>query len=553
MKLIRSASLVASFVVASLLVQNPLRAQQADADAAPQSSATQPITFTDSVERSFNIEPVVHRFKGRRGETIPFSFQITSTGKPLNLSVMLVSLRQEESGIIMHDVHTPPPQQIRFNTETNFSLAPGQSRTLSGEISVPISKTNYLSYGVLVRDQGSVNELTNQSSPDNTTTRASVKFVTQYLLRVDLETRGAEFGELGRIKLVEGIVRAENGLPIAETYLENPTDMALECTVRGEIVSPNLSRPKPFYLGLESRAGLAGNERYLIRLMPHSRVRLSAPIADMLLPGKQEFKLEVMFQQRRLLEQSFEFEVSPGQFPALETQTAHLANRLAVEPAQIELGHTRGARRTLAMRLMNNSDIEQTLVLEPRDLQGNVIDSIKLSSDSVTLSPGRYRNVRVTLDSSETSAAAFGVVAVLSQADQTLQSAGEIPIALLFAEPPPPQINLTPMQAIPTDNGIGFRVSVRNDGLGYVPIDAELRISSLNGGNIALRDGFGKWLSPGKSRELDFFPRRPLPDGEYQISLFVRTTPEAPVSTSTLNIRLPIGELSEETLTATGG
>lgn len=550
MKTFKLACSVACSAIALVVLALPVRAQQADTGG-PQDGQTQPITFTDSVERSFNIEPVVHRFQGRRGEIIPFSFQITSTGKPLNLSIMLVSLRQEESGIIMHDVHTPPPQQIRFTTETSFSLAPGQSRTLAGEITVPISKTNYLSYGVLVRDQGSINELTNQNSSNDTSTRASVKFVTQYLLRVDIETRGSELGELQQMKMVDGIVKSINGMPIAEAYLENPTDMALECTVRGEINSPNLVRAKPFYLGLQSRAGLSGNDRHLVRLMPHSRVRLSAPIDDLLLPGEQILNLDLMFQQRRLIEQSFTFEVNPGQFPALETQTAHLANRLAAEPAQIELGLTRGARRTLALRLMNNSDVEQTLVLEPRDLNGQITEKVKLSSDSVTLAPGRYKNVRVTLGNSNETSAAYGVVAVLSQAGQTIQSAGEIPLALFFAEPSPPQITLAPMQALASGDGTGFRVTVHNRGVGYVPIDAELRISSLSGGSLVMADGFGKWLAPGQDRHLDFVPEKRLPDGEYQLSLFVRTTPDAPVSTSTLNIKLPLEQAADETLAKT--
>jgi hypothetical protein len=39
------------------------------------------LTLQESLEASFNIEPVVHRLNGRRGEVLPFSFLITSTGK----------------------------------------------------------------------------------------------------------------------------------------------------------------------------------------------------------------------------------------------------------------------------------------------------------------------------------------------------------------------------------------------------------------------------------------------------------------------------------------
>jgi hypothetical protein len=531
----KSMALLAALVSSTAVAQAPTTPA---VDAAP--GPLQPITFTDSVQRSFNIEPVVHRFDGRRGEIIPFSFQITSTGKPLNLSVMLVSLRQEESGIIMHDVHTPPPQHIRFTTETQFTLAPGQSRTLAGEVTVPISKTNFLSYGVLVKDQGAVNEMANQTNPGDTERRASVRFVTQYLLRVDVQTRGGDIGDLGDLRLINGTVNSVNGMPVAEAFLDNPTDMALECMVRAEIQSPTQNRPTPFYLGLPSRASLSGADKHLIRLMPRSRVRLFAPVEDMLVPGQQALALSLSFQQRKIVDEAFQLNVSKGQFPALETKMAHLDKLLSAEPAQIELGHTRGSRRTLALKLSNNSNAEQTLVLEPRGLNGEILNGVKLSSESFVLQPGRYKNIRVTLESSDRNAAEFGAIHVLSKSDNEVAPAGQLPIALLFDEPPSPQVDISDIKAFDNEGITSFRVSVSNKGLGYVPIDAELRISAAAGGSIAMADGFGKWLAPGETRDLDFLPTVELTDGEYQLSLFIRTTPEAEVSTSTLNITMPL-------------
>lgn len=534
---------IVSFLVAisTIATVASVASAQNTTNATPPQSSAQPITFSDSIQRSFNIEPVVHRFRGRRGEIIPFSFEITSTGKPLNLSVTLVSLRQEESGIITHAINDIPPQHIRFTSETSFSLTPGQSRTLTGEITVPLAKTNYLSYGVLVRDQGDINELTNQTNPNDATTRASVKFVTQYLLRVDLETRGVDLGELDAMKFQQGKVASVNGMPVAEVFLENPTDLALECFVRAEIENAQVSRAKPFSLGLASRASLHGDERFLVRLMPKSRVRLFAPVSEMLLPGRQNLKVSLLFEHRKLIEEAFEFSVSPGQFPALETKTAHLANLLAAEPAQIELGQTRGARRTVALKLMNNADVEQTLVLEPRDLTGKPLDKLKLSNETLTLAPGRYKNVRVTLEGSGDQSA-FGTIIVLSQNGSEVSQAGQLPVALLFTEPPLPQIDISPMQATTQDDITGFRVTVSNQGLGYVPIDAELRITALAGGGLSLADGYGRWLAPGETRELKFMPEKRLPDGEYQLNLVVRTTPEAPATSTTLELALPLAQ-----------
>lgn len=506
----------------------------------PPNAATQPITFTNSVERSFNIEPVVQRFKGQRGEIIPFSFQINSTGKPLKLSVMAVSLRQEESGIIVHDVHSPPPQQLRITSETSFSLAPGQSHALTGEVSVPLAKTNFLSYGLLVRDEGSVDQVNSDNDPSNSTTKASIRFITQYLLRVDLETRGPGVNELGEIKFTNGAIRSIDGLPVAEVFLENPTEFSLECTAKGELRNLTSLRPTPFSMGLASRASLSGDEKYLIRLMPKSRVRLFAPLAESLIPGEQQLAIELQLQNRKLLEQSFPVNVAVGEFPALAAQMAHLNQMLAIQPAQLELGTARGARRSVTLKIINNGESEQSLSLVPKDLRGSVLDNIKFSSDQVVIPPGRYKNVRMMIDSRKEALTSCGTLAVYFNIDGQPQLAGQLPVSLLVGEPATPQIEVSPLETVDQNAVPAFAVSVVNHGTNYVPVTGELRVSLLSGPTTVFRDGHGCWIAPGETRRLVFQPDRAFPEGEYQLSLFVSTTEEGPVSSSTLNVRFPI-------------
>ena len=95
--------------------------------------ASKPITLVENVQPSFYIEPVVQRFEGRRGAVIPFEFLIASTGKEMDVAVRAVSLRQEESGIILHDPSRAPSDAMRFTTPAQFKLSPGESRPIRGQ------------------------------------------------------------------------------------------------------------------------------------------------------------------------------------------------------------------------------------------------------------------------------------------------------------------------------------------------------------------------------------------------------------------------------------
>jgi len=179
-------------------------------------SASKTVALTQKVQPSFYIEPVVQRFEGRRGEVVPFEFLMASTGKQMDVVVQAVSLRQEETGIILHDPSRPPSGAVRFTTPTEFKLSPGESRLIRGDLTVPLVRANFFSFGILVRDQGQMSARdTADSRADGADTKAGVRFVTQYVLRVDVETPEAAGGALGKLELHDGGVHSVNGSPLS--------------------------------------------------------------------------------------------------------------------------------------------------------------------------------------------------------------------------------------------------------------------------------------------------------------------------------------------------
>ncbi len=463
-----------------------------------------------------------------------------------------IRLRQEESGIILHDESGAQAEEITFTSATHFKLAPGESHEITGNVTIPLAKSNFLSFGVLVRDNGQVSADDNPQNLDPSKTNATIRFVTQYVLRIDIETGEKDLSEMSQITFEGGAIRNVQGMPVAVAYLVNPTNFAFECQVNGQIESSTSSSPTPFRMGLPSRVNLIGDDRYLVRIMPQSRVAIQAEVEELLFPGNQGLHLSVSNGRRALAEQNFSINIHSGDFPALETKLAYLGTDLSIEPAQIQMGQIASADRTAILKFTNSATEESKVDVEVRDLQGNPIDKVRLSSKSFSVRAGRSNNVRATLlTDKDLNQPIYGKILVRKTDTNGNVTTESLPLALLFGAPPKPQIELAELESVEVAGVTSFRVRVTNRGVGYVPVHAELSVADSQGRVMRLSDGYGKWLVAGETRELKFAPEVRLPAGEYQLSLRLKTTDEQPEETRTLIINLnPAEEEKQETARA---
>ncbi len=329
-----------------------------------------PTTSSMETKAAFRIEPIVQRFKARRGEVIPFTFEVTATGNEMEIEIAPTSMRQEETGLILPSEAAAQENGLRLLSPREFKLKPGEAYTIKGEVQVPLAKSNFLSFGILVKDRGQLNAHRNELARPGET-KAAIRFVTQYLLRIDIETGVKDFKELQQVSLEQCEIRAENGRPVAQVYLNNPTNFAFECAVQGTIESSQTRHPEPFYMGLPCRKELTLDQRSLVRVMPHSRVRLEAGIDSLLFPGRQQLQVKVSSGSHTFKEQAFHFDVERGQFGGLETKLAFVGNQLSIQPAQIELSMVGRSPRTRMMVFHNNSNTTQSVNLSTQTLTGN--------------------------------------------------------------------------------------------------------------------------------------------------------------------------------------
>lgn len=496
------------------------------------------VSIEQRVEQAFRIEPVVQRFKGRRGEVIPFSFTVTSTGKTMQIDVSPIQLRQEESGIILHDEHSPPMEGVKFTTPTRFTLNAGETVELKGKVTIPLAKTNYLSFGLLVRDEGMVDEPTDADAVGGQT-RAAIRYVTQYVLRVDVETGLTNLSSIEQMEIEDAQVVSHEGMPYIRAYVKNPSNFALECRVRAELShrdSADASKSRsadPVALFMPSRANLDDDEKYLVRMMPNARLRLEAPLETSLIDGQYDLNLMVSNGRRTMLERTFPQTLLVNSFRALDTRIANLGPGVTLEPAQIELGRVEGTQRMVTLEVKNNSDDDQLIHLVPRDHLGDPMSRLMLSSTKFELDAGRSKTIRALLRGVSKESSQWGTLDIIRRnlkSPNDVRSATSLPLELVHQQRPQLTVAAGPLQWANLTDGNAFVIEVANEGEGYAPIQGELLLGRDDGSRPhRLLDGFGRWLAPGQKRELQFHLPAEIDAGRYQIRLTVRSRDNLPV------------------------
>ncbi|TWU03285.1 COG1470 family protein [Neorhodopirellula pilleata] len=529
--------LLASLLIAGVLGLPETRTANAE-DPLPETiQQGRRVSLVQSVEPSFRVDPVVQRLLGRRGETLPFSFELASTGKVMNLEVRPVNLRQEESGIILHDDQSEPAEGVTFTSPTEFVLGPGEKVKIEGTIKVPLTRTNYISFGLLVRDSGQLDR-GNNDNVDDGTVRAAIRFVTQYVLRVDIETGEQDVGDMDQLFFDHAELVEKNGLPFVRAYLTNPTPFALESQVRASLVDSSGRDTDPVRLNMASRATLPDEQKYLVRIMPLSRLRLEGPIDGAIATGNYGLEVKLSNGRRVMVKRSFPITIDSSGYRGMRTKLVTLPDGISVHPTQIELGRVAGTERMTTLHLSNHGEQPREIELIPKDYQGNLIQDVMLSSKKFTLKPGRTQTVRAMLRGANETDYQWGTIAVSSDDNQT-----DLDLALVHGTRPEMRLVPGEIQWANLPSGNAFVIKIENQGEAFEPLFAELKIAATSGHPLDLSEGFGRWLPPGKTRELQFYVPDRTPPGSYQIILKVTSRDDALVADRTLVL-----ELTEEML-----
>lgn len=488
----------------------------------PWAVAQQEVALKQTFVPSFSIEPLVARISGRRGDVVQFSFKIRTAKPDANVEIKLVGLRQDITGQVHHDERNANQDTIQLLNGGNITLEQDTPFQLEGMVKVPPGDANFHSWGVLVRDLGRARDRTSQvDEQGKEKTSAGINFVTQYLLRVDLDVEGARGEHERALSLDDVQVAVKDGLPQLVALVRNPSQTAFEFELKSQLKQHEGDRSfAQNRLVMPVRESSEGPERFVGRVLPQSQLMMRGLIHEPLMSGTYLAELQMLVGGKTVSKKQFTVTVDSADFPAQEAIIKQMPGGIYITPPQFELSQNRGGQRRVSVEIKNNSSEPKNISLSAAGANQAPLPLVSISPTEFSLSPGRSRKLSISLKSTKEVAQAiqYGEITVHATGAGGYAQTGQLPVALLLAATPTPELRLDQLRWIPKDNYPCFRIQVNNSGQIHQPLHARLIIMAESGTRTTVPAGFGKWLMPGQTTDLEFRLDRPLPPGKYSIT-----------------------------------
>lgn len=492
------------------------------------------ISVEETFAPSFQIEPLSHRMSGRTGDALPFTFDLNAEFDG-EIEVMPMGLRQELSGQILHDLDAKTADFVTLVTPTKLQLSANKAATIEGFVRLPKSDAKHHSVGILVRDLGRDPGLTPKRNADGSVaTQAAVKFMTQYVLRLDLDLESARGEGAQQLRLEPPRLISQDGRPRFQLVLSNPTDSTFEFEARARIrSSPSDRSNKPLRLTLPIRSDIEDESRYVCRILPQSKVRLEEFLPEAIASGMYEVDIEILVGDKAVVKKEFPLPVDAKEFPAQEVLIAQVGEDVQVSPAQIELSQIRGGNRRVTVLLKNSGPHTKSVKVVPKSESGLELGEISAQPGEVSLAPGASRKISLTLKGQPQASESirFGYLHVESISTKSTDvEHRKLPLAMVLKKLPSAELEIAPLVWDGSGEKVGFRTKISHSSVGHIPIDARLSILSESGYRDVVLGGFGKWAMPNSTFPIFFPVENPLSPGEYTLRCEVKS-PNGPAKT----------------------
>ncbi|MCA9080339.1 MAG: hypothetical protein KDA58_07250 [Planctomycetaceae bacterium] len=497
----------------------------------------------EEAKPAFQVEPVVQRLTGRRGQQLPFEFELTSLVRSTNVEVRAVAMMQEESGAILPDDQSPPPTAIRLLSPPRMTLAEDASETIRGTIQIPPTNSPFHLFGILVTDFGTKLPDANRQ-PTTDGAELKVEFVTRYLLRIEIDVDGVRPTDISKLVLESAELRDLQGYPQLSLLVTNPTEAPFEFEIECELHSPVApADQRSFQLGMPVRAALAPPEKYVARILPGAKIRMQEIVPFALFPGPYKLETKLVAQRRKWHAVEFDLNAAERGYPGQEAMVRQLGPGLSAAPVQMELSLQSGGARFVSTTLANNSAEPVTFTLEPRDLAGHPADWFTVRPASIELQPGSSRKVLVSASSGRTlDGDLYGQLIVNAQSESgTIQQTTPLDVLLVSRQTGEPKLEVGSLAWGDVDGSAAVILPVTNSGNRHAQLEARMSlINNETGRKFDFAAGHGKWLLPAASRDLIFPVTQRLPPGGYELKIQMRAAVDAPVMQ--LKTAVEIGE-----------
>ena len=511
---------------------------------------------------AYNVTPIVQKISARRGERVPFKFEIESLRPDVVATVVPISLRQDLNGSILADFDTPAPKGVRLDT-SSLNLEKGKSVLITGEIRLPPTKSAFHTFGLLIRDQPrDALEAKQQES------KFGIKFVTQYILRIDVSIENGGYDSIRKLEIESAEIVSVDGLPAARVVVSNPNPSSAEFELDTSLLKLGASKSRQrVKLVSPIRFHFNESEKYSTRILPNSKIEMLAPWPKAVFAGEYTFNSRMLFRRRSIASHDTKLVVGEQNFPGQEVFALKLSPEVHATPAQLAVGVRSPLRRYAKMTLHNDSDVPQTIQLRmvsPKLNQAVTDDPNSAKTEpkadpteikwaivrpnKVTIAPNGSRNIVVKLQdlpdkqsnkfafleaivingSESNLAGENSSVAAISKLPFTFHGAKETKLRLQIGDVQlrrgaltntKPQFSKTstgilPPTTLPTvaanaDLLTAFEVAVTNFSDIPVPVHATLVYRDIGNNKIQTKAGFGKLILPTEMQTIEFDVKKP--------------------------------------------
>ena len=485
---------------------------------------SQPKSFTvrESFEPTFHIEPLVQRLSGRRGSVLPFEFKVEATNRDTEVEIALVSLRQEITGQVVHDEVKELSGSIQLLNPGRTKLPRNSPLKIAGVVRVPQGEANFYTYGILVRDIGNAPPAPPKiDSNGKPITSAGIQFITQYVLRVDLEVEGARGDTAAELSIEDAKLTTSRGLPKLSVIIRNPSDTAFEYQIKSRLKSTQNPTMKPIRMTMPIRAAMETDERYTGRVLPKSSVRMEEFVAEPIMSGQYQMEVDLLMHDRVVKQRTFTISADANDFPAQQAMLSRAGEDLYAAPVYLEFSQLRGGQRRLTMEFSNTSDKPREMALEAQTDRGTTMPGVSMTPSTFTLPPRGKRKVSITMHGKKdiVQPIEYGFIIVKNKtSDRDYSESGRMPVALHFAATPDPQLEMDTLYWYEGEKYNSFRMHVTNRGQYHATLDAQLTIESETGQRMQIPSGFGRWIMSGQEQDLEFRLETLLPPGNYRLT-----------------------------------
>lgn len=479
------------------------------------------ITVGAKAKPAFRIDPIVQRITARRGQTIDFEFEMAAISYETNIEIKAVGLKQEVNGTILPDMDADVSTAITLRTPSALSLAEDETVMLRGTLKVPNLETPFHSFGLLVTDKG--RSLDTGPSPIEDTS-VDVKFITRYLLRIDVFVPGVRSPFVDELSIDDGTLLEHQGMPFVRTYVTNPTDAPLECRVQCSLATADGPMPeKPFDLIQPTRLNYDGLERTAVRILPHSRIVVEAPVPYPVFPGDYSLVFQIHESRRPIVERTFAATTTVGQFPGLDTDFSPITEELIATPGNLTLSMQRGGLRYVPLNLTNKSAKPVVVKASIVDENGEKVGWAVARPDTLQLNGKADRKILIGMGPDRDPGAAQYARIQLQAETATGESLGNsiVDLAKLPKEQLLPELEVGNIRWEQASHGPEIVIPVKNIGAVHAILQGKMQLLSDAGQRFVFVAGFKRWVLPGGEDALHFRLKKPIPAGAYELSFLI--------------------------------